>query len=253
MASTGQKYSIGGSQTSGWTFAGAIALPQGTLITGSAQASITAGTTRTQAGAQSLSQRINRIDTATAPAAGSALGDGVRLMSASAGAAVVVINNTAHPVQVYGNGSNTLNGVAGATGIMAPPGAVYLFTAASSSAWACAGAGLGAAGGYPSVSAVDGLAAKAGGGQSGATLCAAAINRFTTVATAGDSGLLPAAKPGMQITVVNGHASNALNLFPATGEQINQAGGNVALSLPAGKAVLLAAPAAGAWHALLGA
>ena len=85
MAGVGQKYGISGSQYAGWTFAGGVALPQGAFVTGSSLSGITAGTTRTQAGATGLSQEVNRVDTATAPAAGSTLGDGVRLMPAVAG------------------------------------------------------------------------------------------------------------------------------------------------------------------------
>lgn len=253
MAGVGQKYGITGSQTSGWTFAGAVALPQGALITGSASSGISASATRTQAGATVLSQEVNRVDTSTAPAAGSTLGDGVRLMPAVAGLTVAVINNTANVLRVYGDGADTLNGVAGSVGIAAPPQAAYLFTAASAGAWSCEGVGTGASGGYPTVTAVDALAAKAGGGQSGATLCAAVINRFTTVATAADSGALPPAKAGMQVTVTNGHASNSMNLFPATGEQINGAAANSAFALAAGKTAQFTSAANGAWHAVLSA
>jgi hypothetical protein len=253
MAGVGQKYGISGSQYAGWVFAGGVALPQGAFVTGSAAAGITAGTTRTQAGAVSLGQEVNRIDTSTAPAAGATLGDGVRLMAAVAGLTVAVINNTANPVQVYGNGSDTLNGVAGATGVMLPPQGIYVFAAAAAGAWSCEGVGTGASGNYPTVTAVDALAAKASGGQAGATLCAAVINRFTTVATAGDSGILPAAKAGMQITVTNAHATNSMNLFPATGEQVNQAGANAAFALAAGKTASFTSAANGAWHAVLSA
>lgn len=252
MAGVGQKYGISGSQNAGWTFAGALALPQGAFVSGSAATGIAAGTTRTQAGATVLGQEVNRIDTSTAPAAGSTLGDGVRLMPAAAGLMVAVLNNTANVVRVYGEGSDTINGVAGSVGVMAPPQAAYLFTAAASGAWSCEGVGTGASGAYPTVTAVDGLAAKAGGGQSGATLCAAVINRFTTVATAADSGLLPAAKAGMQVTVTNA-ASNSMNLFPATGEQINGAAANTAFALAAGKTAQLISAANGAWHAVLSA
>ena len=252
MAGVGQKYGITGSQYAGWIFGGGVALPQGAFVTGSALTGVVAGTTRTQAGATALSQEVNRVDTATAPAAGSTLGDGVRLMPAVAGLTVMVMNNTANPVQVYGNGTDTLNGVAATLGVMLPPQGIYVFAAAAAGGWSCEGVGTGAAGGYPTVTAVDALTAKAGGGQSGATLCAAVINRFTTVATAADSGLTPSAKAGMQITVTNAGA-NAMNLFPATGEQINNAGANVAFALAAGKTASLTSAANGAWHVVLSA
>jgi hypothetical protein len=234
-------------------FAGGVAVPAGLFVTEGAAAGIVAGTTRTQAGATALAQQVNRIDTATAPAAGSTLGDGVRLMAASAGLTIVVVNGAAFPVQLYANGSDTINGVTGATGVILPPqGAYLLVAAAGDGTWACEGIGAGAAGAYPTVSAVSGLTAKAGGGQSGATLCAAVINRFTTVATAADSGLMPAAKAGMQLTVTNA-AANSMNVFPAAGEQINNAGANAAFALAGGKTASFTSAANGAWHAVLSA
>jgi len=253
MAGVGQKYGISGGQAAGWVFGGGVAVPSGMFVTESAGAGVAAGSTRTQAGATALVQEVNRIDTATAPAAGSTLGDGVRLMAAAAGLTILVMNNTAFPVQVYGAGADTINGVAGSTGIALPPQGVYLLAAAAAGAWSCEGVGTGASGGYPTVTAVDALAAKAGGGQSGATLCAAVINRFTTVATAADSGLLPSAKAGMQITVTNAHATNSMNLFPAVGEQINGAAANTAFALAAGKTASFTSAANGAWHAVLSA
>lgn len=97
----------------------------------------------------------------------------------------------------------------------------------------------------------NGLVAKAGGGQSGATLCDADINRFVTVATAADSGLLPPSVPGMEITVNNAAAANSMNLFPATGEQINAAGANAAFAIAAGKSAVFSCAVAGQWHAVL--
>lgn len=253
MATVGQKYGVSGSQATGWTFAGNLRVPQGALNFESAIGAITAGTTRTQAGAAVLAQEINRVDTSTAPAAGSLLGDGVVLMAAAAGLDIVVINNTANPVQVYANGSDTINGVAGATGITMPPGALYLFAAAAAAGWTVEGVGTGASGGYPTVTAVNGLTAFAGGGQGSATLCPAVINRFTAVATAADSGKLPPSAPGMQLTVTNAHATNSMNLFPATGDQINALGANAAYAVAAGKTAQLSCAVAGQWHAVLSA
>jgi hypothetical protein len=252
MAGVGQKYGISGSQYAGWTFAGGVAVPAGAFVTESAVAAIAAGTTRTQAGATQLAQEVNRVDVATAPAAGTTLGDGVKLMAAAPGLTILVINTTAFAVQVYASGSDTVNGVAGATGVILPPQGIYLFASAAAGAWSCEGIGTGASGGFPTVTAVDALTAHAGGGQGAATSCAAVINRFTTVATAGDSGLLPPAKAGMQVTVTNAGAAS-LNVFPASGEQINNAAANTAFALAAGKTASFTSAANGAWHAVLSA
>jgi hypothetical protein len=252
MAGVGQKYGIVPSATGGWTFTGGVSPPAGGFVTISAASGLAAGATRTQAGATALTQQLSRIDTATTPAAGSTLGDGVKLMAAAPGVAALVINNTAFPVQVYGAGTDTINGVAGASGVMLPPQGIYQFASAAAGAWTCEGVGAGASGGFPTVSAVDGLTAKAGGGQAGATPCPAVINRFTTVATIADSALLPPAKAGMQMTLTN-VAANSLNVFPATGEQVNAAGANVAFALAGGKTASFTSAANGAWHAVLSA
>lgn len=97
-----------------------------------------------------------------------------------------------------------------------------------------------------------GIVAKAGGGQSGATQIAADISVVGTVATAGDSVLLPSALPGRDITIVNTSA-NSLNVFPATGNQINALGANAAFAMAAGKTATFVSALAGQWYALLSA
>jgi hypothetical protein len=253
MATAGQKYGISGSINGGWTFAGNLNMPVGTLNNESAKIAITAGTTRTQAGATALANEINRIDTSTAPSAGTTLGDGVVLPAAAGGLDLLVWNNTVNPIQVYANGSDTINGVAGATGIMLPPGGVYIFLAASTVSWACDGVGAGASGQFPTVTTVDGLTAHAGGGQGSALALPAQINRVTVVGSAADSVILPASKAGMQIITVNGAASNSMNVFPATGETINALSANTAFAVAAGKTCQFFCPLNGAWHALLSA
>ena len=80
---------------------------------------IVAGTTRTQAGATALTAEVNRIDTSTAPAVGTTLGDGVVLMGSGAGLDITVINNSGNPIQIYGNGTDTIDGAAGSIGVTA--------------------------------------------------------------------------------------------------------------------------------------
>ncbi len=102
-------------------------------------------------------------------------------------------------------------------------------------------------------SVVDNMVAKAGGGQANAVLLTAAINRFTTVATGNDSCKLPPSTGlvGLDIVVVNAAASNAMNVYPATGDQINVLGVNAALSLAANKTITFYCTTAGQWHSVL--
>lgn len=104
------------------------------------------------------------------------------------------------------------------------------------------------------LSGQDDLTAKVGGGQSGATSVAAyQYSRFTGVASAGDSSVLGGAILGRWRVVTNAHATNAMNVYPAVGEQINALGLNNPFSIPATKTCFFFAGPAGRWSTLLGA
>ena len=97
-----------------------------------------------------------------------------------------------------------------------------------------------------------GLTAKAGGGQSGATALTGNINKVTTVASANDSALLPAGVGGRRVSVRNGSA-NSMNVFPQTGESINEGAANAAFAVTAGKTAIFECVATGLWNATLSA
>jgi hypothetical protein len=86
---------------------------------------------------------------------------------------------------------------------------------------------------YGQAMAQDGVTAHAGGGQANGVPVTTPMIRVTTVGTAGDSITLPPSIRGMQIDVLNDAALNAMNVFPATGETINGAAVNTALSVAA--------------------
>lgn len=116
--------------------------------------------------------------------------------------------------------------------------------------------------GYLRHSIQDTVTAGAGGTQGVATPIVAAYSRVTTVASAGDSILLPScvagasntstglgSTTGMEIVVTNAHASNAINVFPVSGQSINALSANTAFSLAAGKtATMFCSPGAGTWY-----
>lgn len=82
---------------------------------------ITAATTQTQAAATALVRDFNRVSTvATA-------GNGVRLPASVAGKEIVVFNDTANAMQVYGASTDTIDGIATATGISQGAGAVTVY------------------------------------------------------------------------------------------------------------------------------
>ncbi len=77
-----------------------------------------------QAGATPLTAMINRVGTVGAQ------GDSVALPASVVGLAVVVLNRGAQPMQVFGAGTDTINGIATATGISqgVNTGALYVCT-----------------------------------------------------------------------------------------------------------------------------
>lgn len=236
--------------------AGTIADPA-LLFGGSENAAtgITAGTTRTQAGAFGLVAEFSKVDTSTAPATGTTLGDGVRLPAAVAPSTFYIHNNTGFPVQVYGTNTDTINGVAGATGLPMCPKSVEMYVCFTNGQWV-ADLGFGYSGPQMTELSCDAMTASATQTQAAGTLVVAPISRFVTVASAGNAATLPASAPGLTMTVINAHATNAINVFPSAGgtgtETINALSANAAFSLAATKVVTFYCTVAGTWHTQLG-
>lgn len=200
-----------------------------------------------QGSALALTAMVNRITTvATA-------GDSVALPAAVAGLLVTIVNRGANAAQVFGAGTDTINGVATATGISQPPNSVALYTCATAGLWETDAVGQGFSGQLPTVSSTNNITAHAGGGQGSAVPLTTVISRVTTVATAADSVVLPVSATGMVLTVSNAAAANSMNVFPAGAEQINALGASAAFAVAAGKTAQFSCAAAGQWHALLSA
>src|SRR2546423_1177381 len=88
------------------TLGGASTLLLGTVVNG-----LTAFAGGGQASATALTAGINRVTTVASA------GDSVKLPTSAAGMAVTVINQGANPLQAFGTGTDTINGIAAATGI----------------------------------------------------------------------------------------------------------------------------------------
>jgi hypothetical protein len=98
----------------------------------------------------------------------------------------------------------------------------------------------------------SGLTANAGGGQGSATQLNAGMNVVATVATTGDSVKLPTAEQGVEVLVANDGA-NAMDVFPSSSDEIDNAGVNAAVSVGANKSALFRAVSASQWFMLKGA
>lgn len=79
-------------------------------------------------------------------------------------------------------------------------------------------------------STTNGITAYAGGGQANAVALTSDINEVSVCVTGGDSTKLPAAVAGMEIVVIN-HGAASMNLFPFSGDFINEGGVDTAASI----------------------
>jgi hypothetical protein len=194
-----------------------------------------------QTNALPLATEVNNVATVASA------GDSVKLPPAYPGLTMVVINTGANPMQVFGTGADTINGVAAATGVAQMQGSVVLYVSTLAGKWFTEGLATGFSGSLQTSSAVNALAANAGGGQASATLLTAMINRVTTVANLGDSVKLPASAAGLVLVVSNAGA-NAMDVFPASGDAINALAANAAIRINANTTVSFYCSVAGTWH-----
>jgi hypothetical protein len=96
-------------------------------------------------------------------------------------------------------------------------------------------------------SAQDAIVANPGGGQANATRLTAQTSRITTVATSGDSVMLPASLPGLELVLIN-HGANAVQVFGAGSDTINDVAAATGVSQMAGSVVIYTCTSAGAWY-----
>lgn len=98
------------------------------------------------------------------------------------------------------------------------------------------------------ISATDAITAFATGGQGSAVALTTQINSLTTVAADGDSVKLPTSIAGMLIQVSNLGVSFA-DVFPISGDLIDELSADEAISLPAGASIIFTCSVAGSWKA----
>ena len=219
--------------------------PMGGYIFESTMDNITAHAGGGQTLATSLTHEINRVTTVAT------IGDSVMLPPSNNGMSITVINNGANAMQVYGSGTDTVDGVAYATGVSQMTGSTTIYFCTTAGAWTTNGIGEGYAGSFVTNSYTNAITAHAGGGQGSATLLTTVLNRVTTVATSGDSVILPVSVAGMELLVSN-NGANSMNIFPATGEKINALSANTAYALAAGSSASIFCCFATQWHTISG-
>ena len=104
-------------------------LVDGNYFRDTAANALTAFSTGGQASATLLTADVNNVTTVAAAA------DSVKLPASAPGLKIVVINSGANPMQVFGNGTDTINGVAFGTGISQLAGSVVVYDCPVAGSW----------------------------------------------------------------------------------------------------------------------
>lgn len=107
--------------------------------------------------------------------------------------------------------------------------------------------------GVHTATATDAITAHAGGGQASATALTSTINRVSTVATAADSVKLPASAAGLYVMLVNGAATNSMQVFGSGTDTINDVATGTGVAQAAGVSAIYFCPVAGKWYRVLSA
>lgn len=203
---------------------------------------LTAHAGGTQAAALALVSSINRVTTVATAA------DSVKLPTSVAGLVITIINNGANAMQVFGASTDTINGVATATGVSQHPNSVVRYYCAVAGLWQSEDLGIGYAASFPTFSANSSLTAHAGGTQAAGLQLTASVNNVTTVATAGDSVLLPASAAGMEITVTNSGVAS-MQVYGNGTDTINSVATATGVAQLPGQTVVYTCAVAGNWLA----
>lgn len=201
--------------------------------------SITAGTTQTQAGATPITTQRVKVTVGTS-------GDGVKLPSAIVGLEVSVYNSSAsNPMQVYGSGTDTINGQTSTVGVSQPASSIDIYICVSAGTWV-AEVGAGFSNGMLTESSRDNIVA-AGVIQSTATL----IQGQTARITAGSGGgvQLPASAPGLEILLIN-HSGGPVQVYGnnAEGALIDDLATTTGVSQMGNSMVIYSCATIGNWY-----
>jgi hypothetical protein len=165
---------------------------------------------------------LNRFVTVGAGGAGCALPPAVP------GLVITIINSGANPLQVLGQGGDTINGIPGVSGVPMMVNSTATFYCLTTGIWFSANLGSGftttsQGGAIPTFSTQNNITASTTHSIAGGVPIVASQAEIRVVANAGDAVTLPLAQPGMEITIVNNGALSA-GVYPQATDQINAGG-----------------------------
>jgi hypothetical protein len=193
-----------------------------------------------QAGATLLPWMVNNVATVAN------IGDSVILPPSKPGAILQVANQGANAMTVYAQGSDTINGVAAATGVSQMASSTVTYTCLKAGVWTAQGIGSGAAGQFPIYSTQTGITASTTHTQAGGVPITASQAQISVCANAGDAVTLPAAKAGMEITLVNNGAQSA-QVYGNGADTINGTAGATGIALAVTTPIIFYCFNTGAW------
>ena len=228
-------------------FAGNIPLQPGDYLLESAQDSITATASGTQATAYQITTQTARVSTVATAA------DAVKLPPSTPGLEILLINHGTNPMQVFGYGTDKIDDVATATGVSQMANSFVLYSCATAGDWYTEGLATGFQRGtsLTTFSAAT-IAANATGTQaSGTAIVTMMVN--VTSAAGNYSVTLPASAVGLDITVHN-ISANSVYVFPNAGgtttEAINALGANNSITMTTNTSCQFTCVVAGQWYTI---
>jgi hypothetical protein len=241
---TGATGATGPTGTSNYN-AAAVAITGGTialtgLLTEFPANAITAHAGGGQSSATAITAQLNNVTIAA-----TAL-DSIKLPVSIPGYEIEVINSSTNPIAVFGAGTDTINGVATATGVVQPANSVVEYSCTLAGAWFAEGLGVGFSGSLFTESATDNIVAHAGGGQTAATQITTQTNRVVTVATAGDSVKLPASAAGLEMIIINA-GTNPVQVYGLGTDTIDTVATATGVTQMRGSMTIYTCATAGAW------
>jgi hypothetical protein len=170
---------------------------------------LTASKTHTQSGAFKINAMLNTFSTVANA------NDAAVLPPSFPGMSIAVINSDGNSMQVYATGSDTIQGIAGSTGVSQMANSTVFYQCTAAGAWTAPDLGVGTTGNYPTQAYQNGLVAGTTHSAAGGMAITSSIAEFDTVANTGDAATLPPAKAGMQVVVIN-NGANSLTIYAAT-------------------------------------
>lgn len=193
-----------------------------------------------QGTAVQLVSEMNRITSAAA-------GTGVILPPSKSGLTIFVVHRGANNLQVYGAGADVIDVAAGSVGVTQMVNSTVLYVCHTPGTWETEGlsTGFDPTLGLQTLSFAV-IAASATDTQVGGTPIKTLMVHVTSSGS-GQACTLPAALPGLQITVASATAANTLDIFPASGDAINALGANTKITMAALTSAVFMCAIAGQW------